>query len=73
MNEQARAVAQKLVDEGKRESVHSFTVDGNTNDVIVVIVRRTTQEGERSLKRFTEIIAGPVGNICLCCSGTGRN
>jgi len=71
MEEKAKALAQALLDQGETSYEQVYTVKG-TNDRIVVVVRRVDEKRAVLLRKATKAIAGPWGEPCPCCNGTGR-
>jgi hypothetical protein len=71
MDEKAKVLAQALLDAGRTSYIETYTVEG-TDDRIVVIVQRVDAKRERALREVTKAVAGPWGEPCPCCSGTGR-
>jgi len=80
MDELARKLAQELLDSGKDLYREQYPVTRNqqkTEEVIVVIAIKTDRRGEQILKEMaehfeTKAVAGPKGNVCPVCNGTGR-
>lgn len=80
MEELAKKLAQELLNSEKdlfREQYSVTRKEQRTGEVIVVIAVKTDQRGEQILKEMadhfeTKAVAGPKGNVCPVCNGTGR-
>ncbi len=75
-DDNVKKLAQELYNSGDKSFSKTFTIP-ESDDVIVVIAVRTSRRGEESMKKFSESIirkavAGPSGQPCPLCGGSGK-
>ena len=71
-----KKLAQELVNSSEKSFSKTFTISESEDVVIVIAIRTSKREGE-SIKKFSESIirkavAGPAGQPCPLCGGSGK-
>ncbi len=79
MEKEAGQLADAFIASKQKEYSISYklTRDGEaTGEKVLVLVIRTTPQGEKALKEFSvgvqKAVAGPKGMSCPMCGGTGK-
>ena len=75
-DDNVKKLAQELYNSGDKNFSKTFTIP-ESDDVIVVIAVRTNKRGEETIKKLSEgiirkAVAGPSGQPCPACGGSGR-
>jgi hypothetical protein len=75
-DDNVKKLAQELVNSGEKSFSKTFTLS-ESDDVVVVIAIRTSRNDGESMKKFSESIirkavAGPSGQPCPLCGGSGK-
>ena len=79
MEKEAEQLVNALLASGKKEYQISFELKQKetfSDEKYIVPVLKTNSQGEKAIKEFTiniqKAVAGPKGNTCPVCGGTGR-
>jgi len=76
MDDEAKQLAKALFDNKESLYTQVYTVPDAEGDRILIIAMRTKRSRvatvQKSMVRLNEVVAGPFGDICSCCNGTGK-